>query len=162
MEFPNEVVVRLGRDRTEFLERINPPQPLHRPLLSSQGAVGVLSSAVLPATELLAIGGAVFRLSGHAPLALHGFLDEPERRSLIPFLADEGFQQFALVIDGAPLFPHLTIGSDVHFVQVPTPMRELAHVQDSLHADCASEYRAKPDPQPVSYTHLTLPTSDLV
>ena len=98
----------------EFLERLHPVKPLHRAFSSSEWLVGILDPVVQPASGLLATGGAN-RLQrgaigpqavGHdgagAAMAFHCFLDEFQRRSLVPRCGDEGLQHLALVIDGAP------------------------------------------------------------
>ncbi|MDB5439627.1 MAG: Subtilase family protein [Caulobacteraceae bacterium] len=50
-----EVVADSAVDGGEFLERLHPPKPLHGPLSSSEGLVGILSPVVDPAADLLTI-----------------------------------------------------------------------------------------------------------
>jgi hypothetical protein len=49
------------------------------------------------------MGSEAVRHHGLRPaVALHRPLDEGQRRLLVASLGDEGFQHFALVVDGAP------------------------------------------------------------
>src|ERR1019366_8382724 len=70
-----------------------------------------------------------------ATMAFQRFLDEFQRRGLVPFLGDKGFQDLALVIDGAPEIAHLAVDFDVDLVAMPFPVRVSSHVLNALAAD---------------------------
>ena len=53
-----EEVVDRAVDGGEFLKRLHPEKPLHRPFSSSEGLVGILDPVGQPASGLLATGGA--------------------------------------------------------------------------------------------------------
>jgi hypothetical protein len=116
--------------------------------------VGILSAVVLPAPLVLAIGGADLSQrcairskpigdDGARPaVALHCFLDELQRRGLVPRGGDEGFQHLALMIDGPPEVAHLAIDPHVDLVEMPTPVGVGPHVLDPLSSDLGGEHRA--------------------
>jgi hypothetical protein len=49
-------------------------------------------------------------------VALHGFLDQSRRCGSVSILRDEGFQDLALMMDGAPEAAHLAVDFDVGLV----------------------------------------------
>ncbi len=79
-------------------------------------------------------------------MALHGFFDEFQRRSLVPGLGHKGFEDLALMVDGAPEVLLLAIDSDEQLVEMPPPMRVGAHLLDPPPADLTGEHRAKAVP----------------
>jgi hypothetical protein len=74
---------------------------------------------------------------------LHQLLHELEGGSLVPLLRDEGLQHLALVVYGAPEVAHLALHADVDLVQVPAPMRVLAHAVHPALADLGGEHGTK-------------------
>ena len=66
MAFLVEVIVDLGVDRTELLQRLHSTKSEHHPLSSSQRQVTVLSPIIRPAANLAAIGIAELP---HVPIA---------------------------------------------------------------------------------------------
>jgi hypothetical protein len=52
-----EMVVDLGMNRAELLQRLHAAKPLHCPLSSSKRLVGILRPIVEAATDLVPIGG---------------------------------------------------------------------------------------------------------
>jgi len=59
-----EMVVNRNVYRSEFLEGLHPPKPLHGPFSPSEGEVAVLGPIVEPTASLLDIGGADLLQSG--------------------------------------------------------------------------------------------------
>src|SRR5271155_1504988 len=91
-----EMIVHLGVNRTEFLQRLQTSKQLHRPLSPSKRLMRILRSIVEPTTDLLAIGVAdLFHRSGisaqpvgddrpRSTVCLHNPLEKLQRRSLVP------------------------------------------------------------------------------
>jgi hypothetical protein len=111
-----------------------------------RSAVRILRAVVERATDLLVVGDAnlIHRrgirakpVSDDAPKSavfLHGALQKPQRRRLVPLRGDHRFQDLAFMIDGAPEIAELGVGVDLHerLIQVPTPLRILAHDRHPL------------------------------
>src|SRR5665213_1071519 len=115
------MVVDLRVNRGEFLECFHPPKSEHSPLSSPERLVRILGPVVQPAPALLAIGGgdllqrgaigaqAVGHDGAGPTMALSGFLDELQGGGLVSLLVDQGLQDLALVVYGAPEVAHLAI-----------------------------------------------------
>ena len=71
-----EVIVDIGMDRSEVLQRLHLPEPQHCPLSSPEGQVGVLDPVVRPAGYFLLVGIAEVShgcLVGTQPVGSDGF-----------------------------------------------------------------------------------------
>src|SRR5271170_3130239 len=91
-----EMIVHLGVNRTEFLQRLHSSKQLHRPLSSSKRLMRILRAIVEPTADLLASG--VADLSHRRGISaqpvgddrprlavfLHDPLEKLQRRSLVP------------------------------------------------------------------------------
>src|SRR5208337_3153255 len=163
-----EMVVDLGVNRTEFLQRLHTSKALHGALSSSKRLMRILRAIVEPAADFLAIGVADLshrgRVSakpvGHdrprSAVFLHDALEKLHRRRLVSLRSDERrlvslrsddrFQVLAFVVDSAPEIAELSVDLHKHLVQMPPPLRIAAHVRDPLLADLGGEHRAKPVP----------------
>jgi hypothetical protein len=60
-------------------------------------------------------------------MPFHGFLQESKCRLAIPAFGHVAFQDFAFVIDRAPEVMLLSVDLHEDLVQVPSPLRALAH-----------------------------------
>ena len=78
------------------------------------------------------------------------FLQDPpeklQRRGIVPSCRDHRLQDFAFMIDGAPEVAELAIDLHKDLIQVPTPLRMVAHVRHSPLANLGGEHWAKPVP----------------
>ena len=84
-------------------------------------------------------------------MALHRLRDDAGRRGLVAGLAEEGSQQLALVVDGAPEAVHLAIDLHINLVQEPLPVGGLAHGLDPPLTDLGGEHRTdRVPPEPHS------------
>ena len=71
-----------------------------------------------------AIGGDFLRRT----VALQRLLHEGEGGGLVALLGDEALEDLAFLVDCAPQLDHLPIQLHVHFVEVPAPVPEAAHL----------------------------------
>jgi hypothetical protein len=78
-----------------------------------------------------------------AAVAFHRLLDEFQRRGLVSFLCDRGFQHLALVVDGAPEVAHLAIDLHLDRVETSSPVGTRPHALDPLSPGLRGEHRAK-------------------
>src|SRR5208337_2276422 len=119
-----EMVVDLGVNRTEFLQRLHTSKALHGPFSSSKWLMRILGAIVEPAADLLAIGVADLshrrRVSakpvGHdlprSAVFLHDPLEKLHRRRLVSLRSDDRFQDLAFMIVSAPEIAELSV--DLH------------------------------------------------
>src|SRR5271169_2470488 len=118
----------------------------------------ILGAIVETPTDLMAIRGANFfhcRGVGPKPVGddrprsavlLHEPLEKLQRRSLVPPRGDHSLQNLAFMVDGAPKIAELAVDLHKHLIQMPAPLRIVAHVRDSSLADLGGEHWAKPVP----------------
>ena len=110
------MIVDVGVDRGELLQRSHSSEPKHRPLASSYWKVAVLNAVVgVPSDHLLcripqiihsgSVGAQAVRgdRSGRS-VTLERLLHEAKRRDLVPGLCHVAFEDFAFVIDRAPQY----------------------------------------------------------
>src|SRR5208337_4775369 len=134
-----EMVVDLGVNRTEFLQRLHVSKALHGALSSSKRLMRILRAIVDPATDLLAIGVAdLFHRRGigaksvsddllRSAICLHDALEKLQSRSSLPLCSDHCLQDLAFVIDGAPEIAELAVDLHKDLVQMPPPLRIATH-----------------------------------
>ena len=82
-------------------------------------------------------------------MALHHFLEELQCCGLVAGLVGEGFQDFALVIDGPPQIVLFAVDLHEDLVEVPAPMGMGPHAVNELPADLSGEHRpeaVRPEP----------------
>lgn len=86
------------------------------------------------------------------PIALHRFSQEFQGRSLVPGLRDVSFEDLAFMVDRAPEVVRLASNLHEHFVQVPAPLRHLAHSLGSPFPDRSRKMGPEPlDPEPHTF-----------
>ena len=153
-----EMILDLGVNRAESLQRLHTSKPLHRALSSSKRLMRILRPVVEAATDLVPIGGAnFFHRRGirtkpvgddllRSAVLLHDALEKFQRRSFVPPRGDHRRQDFAFMVDGAPKIAQLAVDLHKHLVQVPAPLRIAAHVRDTSLTNLGGEHRAKPVP----------------
>src|SRR5208282_2859013 len=119
-----EMVVDLGVNRAELLQRLRTSKPLHRPLSSSKRLVRILRPIVETATDLVPIGGAdLFHRRGirtkpvsddlpRLAVLLHDPLEQLQRRGFVPLRRNHRLQDLAFMVNGAPEIAELAI--DLH------------------------------------------------
>lgn len=79
-------------------------------------------------------------------MPFQSLLQESQRSGSVPFLRDEAFQDFALMIDGTPKIMTLTVDFYEDLIEVPAPVGEAFHPADPLAPDISSKDRTKPVP----------------
>ncbi len=153
-----EVVVDGGMDGCEFLQTSHPPETLHRAFASSERKVRVLDAVVEPPARLLFFGSTKLSESGPTrceairddvfrfTVPLHQFLEEFQCRLLVSAFGNDGFQHFALMINGPPKIMPLTIYLHENLVNVPLPFGERAQLLNTTPPYLSSKHRAKPVP----------------
>jgi len=153
-----EMVVDLGVNRAELLQRLRTSKPLHRPLSSSKRLVRILRPIVEAAPDLVPIGVAqLFHRCGigakpvgddlpRLAVPLHDPLEKLQRRSLVPSCRDHSLQDLAFMVDGAPEIAELAVDLHKDLIQTPAPLRIAAHMRDASLADLGGERWAKPVP----------------
>jgi hypothetical protein len=127
--------------------------------------VGILHSIIQPAAASLQFlsshilqCGFVSRISiCHQRFWLtvfpHQFPEEFQCCSLVSSLRDNAFQDFALMINGAPQIVSLAIDLHKHFVNVPLPARKAFQPGCPFPTDLGSKQRAKPVP-PIAHRFM--------
>src|SRR5208337_703620 len=130
-----EMVVDLGVNRAELLQRLRTSKPLHRPFSSSKRLMRILRAIVEATTDLLAIGVADLfhrrRIRAktvgddllRSAVCLHDPLEKLQRRSFVPLCSDHRFQDLAFVIDGAPEIAELAVDLHEGLIQMPPELR---------------------------------------
>ena len=121
VSFLVEMVVQRGVDRSEFLQRLHPSKPQHRPFSSSEWQVRVFCSIILPSPHLAAIEIAqcahCCRI-GSKPVGddrcgptmpLQSLLQKRQCCRFISLFGDIGLQNLALVVHSAPQVMTLAI-----------------------------------------------------
>ncbi len=69
--------------------------------------------------------------------------------ALCLILIAKGFQHLTFVVHSASKTARFAVYANIHLVQMPSPLRVLAHCVDPLSADLVGEHRAKaPPPKP--------------
>ena len=152
----------MGRD--EPLKGLHSSQPLHGAFPSSEGQVAVLCAIVEPAAYFLSIsvsqllhrrtiGAETVRDNdARGAVTLQRFLQELQRRGLVPPRGHEGFRHLALRVDRVPEVAAFTVHAHEDLVQMPTPVGVLAQGLDPPRADRRGEHRAEPvHPKPRSF-----------
>src|SRR5208282_3343449 len=87
--------------------------------------------------------------AARSPIFLHGPLEKLHRRGFVSLRGSHGFQDLALVVDGAPKIAELAVDLHEHLIQMPAPLRIAAHARDASLTNLGSEHWAKPvPPQP--------------
>ena len=130
----------MGRD--EPLKGLHSSQPLHGAFPSSEGQVAVLCAIVEPAAYFLSIsvsqllhrrtiGAETVRDNdARGAVTLQRFLQELQRRGLVPPRGHEGFRHLALRVDRVPEVAAFTVHAHEDLVQMPTPVGVLAQGLD--------------------------------
>ena len=147
-----------GMHGSEFLERLYPSKPQHRPLSSPERKVAVLHPVVFPALYLAAVKIAQpthRRRVGSQPvcrdpfgpaIVLQRVLDERQSLRIAPLLPDIGLEDLAHLIHSTPQVMSLAIDLDVHLVEMPAPLRMPSQPVNPMAADTGSEHRTETVP----------------
>lgn len=83
----------------------------------------------------------------------HCFLQEFQRRLLVPALCHVVFQRFACVVHCSPEIEPFAVDLDENLVEVPTPTAR-PHPLDTVFFNLRREHRTKPMP-PISNSFMT-------
>ena len=79
-------------------------------------------------------------------IALHRFLQEFQRRSLVARLGDIGLQHLAFVVDGAPQIMGLSVDLYEDLIEAPASLTHLAQLLRPALLDVPRHQRAEPVP----------------
>ena len=113
-----ELVVYLGMNGAELLQRLLTSKALHRPFASPKRLMGILCPIVEPTADLVPLArntDLVHRRricpkpigddAARSAVFLHDPLEKFKRRSLVPSCGDHSLQDLALMIDRTPKVP---------------------------------------------------------
>jgi hypothetical protein len=81
-----------------------------------------------------------------AAVFLHDPPEKLQRRHLVPLRRDHSLQDLAFMVDGAPKVAELAVDPHKDLIQMPAPLRIVAHARDAPFADLGSEHWTKPVP----------------
>src|SRR5690348_11968484 len=110
-----ELVVHLGMNGAELLQRLQTSKALHRPFASPKRLMRILSPIVEPTADFVPLGSntdlahrrricpkPIGDAATRSPVFLHDPLEKLQRRGFVSLRGSHRFQDLALMVDGAP------------------------------------------------------------